>query len=125
MIGGGRMTTSIDEGNGQKVGSHIQMSGRVVGVTLFLDEVVTRREPPRLKVWKTVGNLKLLVIGHYEMGFELEPQGKQSWLRVYIDYDLPTKSAWLGRLLGGTYARWCVQQMIRDTYDHFTAKAAK
>lgn len=119
MIGGGRMDTSVDEGHGQRVGSHIRMSGKVFGIALFLDEVVTLREPPRLKVWGTVGDLRLLVIGHYRMGVEVAPQDGKSWLRVFIDYDLPLTNAWLGHLLGGTYARWCVRQMIKGTYAHF------
>ena len=119
MMGGGRMDISVDDGRGQRVGSHIRLSGKVFGVTLFLDEEVTRREPPRMKVWETVGNLRLLVIGHYRMGVEVEPQESNSLLRVYIDYDLPLTNAWLGRLFGGIYAKWCVRQMIKGTRDHF------
>ncbi len=119
MMGGGRMDISIDKGRGQRVGSHIGLSGKAFGITLFLDEVVTRREPPRVKVWETVGNLRLLVIGHYRMGVELDPQDSNSLLRVYIDYDLPSKNTWLGRLFGESYAKWCVRQMIKDTHDHF------
>jgi len=119
MMGGGRMDIAIDKGRGQRVGSHIGLSGKAFGITLFLDEVVTRREPPRLKVWETVGNLRLLVIGHYRMGIEVGPQDSNSLLRVYIDYDLPLTNAWLGRLFSGSYAKWCVRQMIKDTSDHF------
>ncbi len=68
MMGGGRMDVSVDEGSGQKVGSHIRLSGTAFGIKLFLDEVVTRHEPPRIKTWETVGDLRLLVIGHYGMG---------------------------------------------------------
>ena len=46
MMGGGRMSVDGDEGNGQAVGSRIRLDGRVFGLRLFLDEVVTRREPP-------------------------------------------------------------------------------
>lgn len=123
MMGGGRMTTFVDDGRGQEVGSHIRMSGKVFGVTLFLDEVVTRHEPPRLKTWRTVGDLRLLVIGHYRMSVEVEPQDDHSLLGVSIDYDLPTTNAWLGRLFGGTYAKWCVQQMIQGAREHFAARA--
>lgn len=119
MMGGGRMDISVDNGHGQRVGSHIRLSGKVFGITLFLDEVVTRREPPRVKIWETVGNLRLLVIGHYRMSIEVEPQDSNSLLRISIDYDLPSTNAWLGRLFGGIYAKWCVQQMIKGTHDHF------
>ncbi len=120
MMGGGKMDASVDEGGGQKVGSHIRMSGKAFGIKLFLDEVVTRYEPPYLKTWETVGFPKLLVIGSYGMGIEIKLQDTRSRLRVYIDYDLPTTNVWLGRLFSGLYAKWCVQQMIKGTRDHFT-----
>jgi hypothetical protein len=114
MMGGGRMSVEIDQAKGQAVGSHIRLSGRAFGLRLFLDEVVTRREPPFLKVWETVGTPRLLVIGAYTMGIEITPRGSGSELRVFIDYELPNgwPSSWLGRLFGGVYARWCVTQML-------------
>lgn len=120
MMGGGKMDTLVDAGRGQEVGSHIRMSGKVFGVTIFLDEVVTHRESPSVKIWETVGVPKLLVIDHYRMKAEIKPQENGSLLSVSIDYNLPTKSVWLGKLFGGYYAKWCVQKMIKDVHEHFT-----
>ena len=119
MMGGGKMDTHVDEGKGQKVGSHIRLNGKAFGIEIYLDEVVTKHEPPKLKVWETVGNPKLLVIGHYGMGIDIKPQDAQSRLRVYIDYDLPTTYTWLGRLFSGAYAKWCVRKMLNDTRYEF------
>lgn len=119
MLGGGRMDVSTDEGHGQKVGSHIRMGGKAFGIGLTLDEVITRYEPPYLKTWETVGTPKLLVIGHYIMGIEIKPENTNSLLRVFIDYDLPKKNAWLGRLFSTAYAKWCVQQMIKGARNEF------
>lgn len=122
MMAGGKMQTETDEGKGQKVGSHISMSGKVLGVNLFLDEVVIKHEPPKLKVWETVGSPQLLVIGPYEMGLEIKPEDGKSRLKVYIDYELPhgVKTHWLGRLFGNMYAKWCVRQMVKGTETHFS-----
>jgi len=122
MMGGGRGDISFDAGHGQEVGSHIRMSGKAFGITVFVDEVITRYEPPRIKIWETVGTPKLLVIGHYRMKVEIEPRADGSLLRLSIDYNLPTKNVWLGNLFGGYYAKWCVQQVIKDTRNYFTAK---
>jgi len=46
MKGGGRMTYEFDALRGQAVGSHIRMGGEAFGLRLFVDEVVTVREPP-------------------------------------------------------------------------------
>ena len=119
MMGGGKMNVSVDEGSGQKVGSHIRLSGKAFGVKLFLDEVVTQHEPPYVKTWETVGIPKLLVVGSYRIGIEIKPQDTRSLLRVYIDYDLPVTNVWLGQLFSGFYAKWCVRQMIRGASDYF------
>lgn len=119
MMGGGRMDTSIDAGHGQEIGSHIRMSGKVFGISIFLDEVVTRREPPRIKIWETVGTPRLLVIDQYRMTVEIQPQENGSLLRVSIDYNLPTTNRLLGKLFSGYYAKWCVQQMIKDARSYF------
>ncbi len=120
MMGGGTMNIETDEGHGQKIGSHIRMSGRAFGFNLFLDEVITQYDPPRTKAWETVGEIRLLVIGHYKLGFKIEPQNNESKFIVFIDYNLPVKNKWLGTLFGKMYAKWCVKQMINgvDKFNH-------
>lgn len=124
-MGGGSMTTTLDEGGGQVVGSHIRMQGRVLGVRLELDEVVSRREPPWRKEWTTVGTPRLLVVGPYTMRADLSEtrDGAGTSLRVGIEYALPERQAWLGRLFGRAYARWCVRQMAGDVAAHFGSSA--
>jgi hypothetical protein len=125
-MGWGTMETLPDAQLGKAVGSHITMRGRVLGISLHLDEVVTSREPPFGKQWETVGVPHLLVIGAYQMRFELRSEGTGSSLRVTLDYDLPPKgiSRVLGKMFGHTYARWCTRQMIRDAQLIAPAEAA-
>lgn len=124
MLGGGRMETELDEGLGQRVGSRIRLAGRVFGVELLVEEIVTERDPPRRKVWETTGTPKLLVMGHYRMGFALSSSGKGAALRVFIEYALPATvpTRWLGRVLSRFYARWCTQQMVTEAIQHFAAR---
>ena len=56
MMGGGRMQIELDAGRGQTVGSRIRLSGRVFGLTLSVEEIVTERVPPQRKVWETIGS---------------------------------------------------------------------
>lgn len=121
MLGGGKMNTQMDSGKFKEVGSHIEMSGSVFGVNLYLDEVITEHEPPKRKAWETVGDINLLVIDHYKLGFEIEPENTNSRFRVYIDYNLPqsARTRILGYSLGGMYAKWCVSQMINGVKEHF------
>lgn len=121
MMGGGKMTFTFDEGRGQAVGSHIRMGGEAFGLKLAVDEVVTERQPPSRKVWKTVGATDLLVIDQYEMGFGLEPEGPGSRLRVWIDYTLPPNAvaAFASAPLAAIYAHWCVDRMVQDSRAFF------
>jgi len=121
MMMGSSMQTSFDEGLGRAVGSHIEMRGKILGLTLFLDEVVRQREPPHRKEWETVGTPRLLVIGGYRLGFDITSTGRAAHLRVFIGYDLPSTSGLrlLGRILGPVYARWCVRQMIYGARANF------
>ncbi len=121
MMGGSKMVTETDVGKGQKVGSHIKMTGNMFGIHLFLDEVVTHHEPPYHKEWQTMGSINLLVIDHYKLGFEIKPEKGGSHFKVYIYYDLPKslKTRWLGMLLGDIYAKWCVRQMIKGVENYF------
>lgn len=122
MMGGGKMETKVDEGHGQRVGSHIRMKGNAFGIKLSLDEVVTKHQPPRNKEWATVGKINLMVIGHYILGFDIKPMQTSSEMKVYIKYELPNsiKTRWLGYLFGDLYAKWCVNQMIKAVRNYFS-----
>jgi len=119
MMGGGKMEVTTDENHGRAVGSHIRLRGKVIGIDLFVDEVVTERKPPNIKAWKTVDRPRLLIIGNYEMRVSITPQNQGSRITVGINYDLPSPNSILGKLFGGFYARWCVSQMLDGVKDRF------
>ena len=121
MMMGSRMSIDVDADGGRVVGSTIRMQGRMMGTPLSLEEVITERLVPSKKVWQTIGTPNLVIMAHYRMGFELTPSGDASLVRVFIDYSLPTTApgSWLGRLLGGAYARWCTKQMASGAARHF------
>lgn len=120
-MGGGSMTVETDAAGGRAVGSRLKLHGIVFGLRLFVEEAVVERTPPRRKAWETVGEPRLLVIGRYRMGFDIEPLGASSRLTVFIDYDPPAgrTSRWLGALFGRGYAKWCTARMANDAARHF------
>jgi hypothetical protein len=124
MMLGSRMKIETDSAEGRKVGSRVRMQGSMIGMTVALEEIVVERDPPVRKAWETV-DAKLIVIGQYRLGFELEPRGSASAVRVFIDYSLPTKrpARWLGVLLGGVYAKWCAERMASDAARFFANDA--
>lgn len=114
-MGWGTMETTLDAANGRAVGSRISMRGRVFGILLRLEEVVTSRDPGVAKTWETIGEPRLLVIGRYRMGFDVRGE-RAATVRVWIEYDLPTAffANLLGRLLGRSYARWCTRRVLAE-----------
>ena len=116
MMLGTKMNLEFDAAEGREVGARIGMTGSALGLRLSLEEVVTERVPPVRKVWETIGEPRLLVIGHYRMGFDITPDGARSRVRVFIDYDLPRRAPWrwFGQLLSHAYARWCTRRMAQD-----------
>lgn len=115
MMAGSAMAFSFDAAKGRALGSRIEMRGKVLGLSLTVNEIVTERQIPERKAWETQGSPRLLVIGAYRMGFEIAPERAGSQLTVFIDYDLPDWP-WrlLGLIAGRFYARWCVKSMARD-----------
>lgn len=121
QLAGATMTIETDADQGRQVGSRISLSGRMLGLRLFVEAEVLRREVPKLKVWETIDEPRLLVIGRYRMSVSVSPHGNQSNVTIAIDYGVPERppTRWLGIWLGPMYARWCVVQMIRDLVNHF------
>lgn len=126
-MGWGRMTTEVDAGEGRVVGSHLRVSGRVFDLALAVDEFVTPYEPPVRKMWATVGEPRLLVIGPYRMCVELAEASDASRgapatdLTHEIEYALPRGSVarLLARVLAAPCARWCTTHMVRDACASF------
>ena len=79
-MGGGKMQLELDDGQGRRVGSRIRLAGRVFGLTLAVEEVVTLREPPSRKTWETTGTPRLMVIAGYRLGFEITSKGNGTYL---------------------------------------------
>jgi polyketide cyclase/dehydrase/lipid transport protein len=123
MMAGSRMTIETDAQDGRAVGSRVRMRGRIAGLDLTLTEVVTERELPFRKAWQTV-DARLLVIGPYRLGFQLSREGERTRARIFIDYALPERGRWLGKLFAGSYARWCIRRMAGDAERHFNRRHA-
>src|SRR5262245_46755681 len=73
---GGSMETLLDEGRGQAIGSHVRMKGKMMGVELLLDEVITERAPPHRKVWETIGEQHDVGIDSYRLGFDISQRNQ-------------------------------------------------
>lgn len=124
---GGSMRSTTDARGRREIGSVTTMRGRVLGIRLELQQVVTDRDPPTSKTWETVGEPRLLMIGSYRMGFRIQPAVDGSKLVVYIEYDRPRGRLLrlLSALLGRTYAKWCCERMVAEACRAFSSSNAQ
>ncbi len=121
MMLGTRMQIHMDADGTQRVGARFGFTGRILGLPLRVDEIVTDRTPPLAKAWETRAEPTLWVIGRYRMGFDLVERGARADLCIHIAYDWAPGAlgALLGRLFGRLYAGWCIRRMLRDAIGHF------
>jgi hypothetical protein len=126
-MAGGRMSLRMDEGSGRRVGSRMHLGGRVLGLALSVEEVVTERVPPYRKAWETLGAPRLLVMGPYRMGLDIARENRGCLLRVFIDYGIPETlpGRWLARVFAPAYARWCTERMLGDAVRYFDPASGK
>ena len=88
-----------------------------MGLPIDFSEFVTTYRPPREKVWRTIGEPRLLIISSYEMRLAAEPLSpSSSRLTISIRYELPRSGFWwmVGLLLARPYSRWCLRHMLQD-----------
>jgi Polyketide cyclase / dehydrase and lipid transport len=93
-------------------------SGTMMGLSIDFSESVTKYLPPREKVWRTIGEPRLLIIESYAMRLIVDALSKSlARLTVSIVYELPRSAFWriVGLLLARPYSRWCLRRMLRDT----------
>jgi hypothetical protein len=115
MMLGSRMDIYLDRARTRSVGSRFGFKGAILGIPLWVDEIVTERELPRRKAWETTGEPCLWVIGRYRMGFEITPTSRGPLARLY-QYALPERGCHVfGTLFGGIYASWCTRRMVGET----------
>jgi hypothetical protein len=99
----------------------VRLNGSFLGLGIEIDEQVVERVPPVCKTWETMGPQHMLILAGYRMGFVLTPRDRGCRLQVFIDYALPPSGLGrvLGRIAGGSYARWCVTSMIAEAARFF------
>jgi hypothetical protein len=113
---GSRLTLEIVTPEVTGIGATYRYFGRMMGLTLDFSETVTRYVPGREKGLRTIGDPRLLIIGGYEMGVNVQPLTEVSCrLTITFGYDLPRAGLWriVGWALAPWYGRWCLDSMTQ------------
>ena len=113
---GSKMTVEILSKQKSGLGATYHWTGRVLGMPLDFSETVVKYVPNKERIWKTIGEPKIIIMSAYQMRFFIRPSAEGTVLTLGIDYDLPRPLFWnlIGRLLAGWYSRWCLTSMDND-----------
>ena len=115
---GSKLTLKVLSEQKTGLGATYRYSGEIMGLPLDFSESVTKYVVNREKVWRTIGEPRLLIMASYEMRLSVEPRPPSSCqLTISIAYELPRSQFWRfwGIVLAGWYSRWCLRRMCRDT----------
>lgn len=111
---GSRLTLEVVTPEATGVGATYRYLGRMMGLEFDFSETVTRYDPGRTKVWRTIGEPRLLIVSGYEMGLNVEPlSDTSSRLTITFEYDLPRAGIWrlAAPALAHWYGGWCLDSM--------------
>lgn len=109
------------------VGAKYRWHGKMTGMTMDFSETVTKWQPRKLKEWETVGQLKIIIMSWYRMGFEITPVENEINAKLSISY-LPPKELFyklLSFLFTKWYCNWCLINMLNDTKKNLDNKTFK
>src|SRR4029450_6513710 len=96
---GSRLKLEILSDQPTGLGAPSRSPGTAVGLSIAFSESVTEYLPPREKVWRTIGEPRLLIIASYEMRVAIERLSpSSSRLTISIAYELPRSVFW--RMVG-------------------------
>ena len=92
---GSKLTLEIVTPEPTGVGATYRYTGKMLGLALDISEAVTTYIAGREKIWRTIGNPKLLIMRGYEMRVHVEPVTPATTnLTISIDYELPVSGFW-------------------------------
>ena len=112
-----RLRLQILSDHATGLGATYRYSGSMMRLSIDFSETVTIYAPPYEKVWRTIGEPRLLIIASYEMRVAVEPLSPaSSRLTISIVYELPRSGFWriVGLLLARPYSRWCLREMLNS-----------
>ncbi len=113
---GSKMNVEVLSDNHSGLGATYRWTGQVLGMPLDFTETVVKWVPNKERVWRTIGEPKIIIMDNYEMAFVVRPVGVGSEFTVEISYELPKTffGKFLGLVLGNWYSKWCLNSMCND-----------
>ena len=91
--------------------------GKMMGFTMDFTVVVTKWIKDKEKVWETIGEAKMIIMGWYQMRLVISPEGANTKAELSIAYTKPKNIflKFIASFLTPLYANWCLNNMLKDS----------
>ena len=117
MMMGSKLMLEQLPGPCRGVGATFHWHGKVMGMPVDITETVTKWIEGQEKVWETIGQPKIIILGWYRMILKTKPSKEGTLASLQIDYTQP--DGWFYKLLyfllSRWYCNWCLNNMLNDT----------
>ncbi len=103
--------------NATGLNSKFRWYGKMMGFTMDFTVVVTKWIKDKEKVWETIGEAKMIILGWYQMRLMISPQGENTKAVLSIAYIKPKNIflKFIAFFLAPLYANWCLNNMLQDS----------
>ncbi|MEO7482449.1 MAG: SRPBCC family protein [Ferruginibacter sp.] len=105
--------------NATGLNSKFRWYGKMMGFTMDFTVVVTKWIKDKEKVWETIGQAKMIILGWYRMHLVIlsSPGGPNTEVELSITYTKPKNIffKFIAFFLAPLYANWCLNNMLQDS----------
>ena len=99
--------------------SKFRWYGKMMWFTMDFTVVVTKWVKDKEKVWETIGDAKMIILGWYQMSLAISPTfaGRYTKAELSIAYTKPKNYffKFIAFFLAPLYANWCLNNMLHDS----------
>ena len=103
--------------NATGLNSKFRWFGKMMGFTMNFTVVVTKWIKNKEKVWETIGEANMIIMGWYQMRLVISPEGANTKAELSIAYTKPKNIflKFIAFFLAPLYANWCLNNMLKDS----------
>ena len=117
MMMGSKLKLELLSENATGLNAKFRWYGNMMGIKMDFTVDVTKWIKDKEKVWETVGDAKMIILGWYQMRLQLTPITEGTKAELSIAYTYPKKI--LGKILtfflAQWYANWCLKSMLSNS----------
>ena len=114
MMMGSKLTLEHLSGPERGVGAIFRWLGKIMGMEIDITERITTWIENREKVWETIGQPKIILLGWYRMILKTSAVKEGTLTSLQIDFTPPSGFFYkiLYFLFSGWYCNWCLNNML-------------